>query len=152
GAAHARGVIGRAEAVILEPPQPQAGCQQQHCCKAGIFDAPSPRDLPHLPAVRSKPGRHPAPFSADRVAQRHRFGCAPHDCSLGPMTYLVTSLFGLAYVGMALGRIPGLRIDRSGIAMIIAVLLVAIGAIPMDRIAGAIHFPTLLLLAGLMVL
>jgi len=53
---------------------------------------------------------------------------------------------------MALGRIPGLRIDRSGIAMIVAVLLVAIGAVPVDRIAGAIHFPTLLLLAGLMVL
>jgi Na+/H+ antiporter NhaD/arsenite permease-like protein len=68
------------------------------------------------------------------------------------MTYLVTGLFGLAYLGMALGRIPGLRIDRSGIAMIVAVLLVATGAMPMDRIAGAIHFPTLLLLAGLMVL
>jgi Na+/H+ antiporter NhaD/arsenite permease-like protein len=68
------------------------------------------------------------------------------------MTYLVTSLFGLAYLGMALGRIPGLRIDRSGIAMIIAVVLVAVGAMPMDRIVGAIHFPTLLLLAGLMLL
>jgi hypothetical protein len=39
---------------------------------------------------------------------------------------------------MAIGRIPGLRIDRSGIAM-----LVASGAIPVGEIAGAIHFPTL---------
>jgi Na+/H+ antiporter NhaD/arsenite permease-like protein len=53
---------------------------------------------------------------------------------------------------MALGRIPGLRIDRAGIAMIVAVLLVATGAMPTDRIVGAIHFPTLLLLAGLMIL
>jgi Na+/H+ antiporter NhaD/arsenite permease-like protein len=68
------------------------------------------------------------------------------------MTYLVTILFGLAYLGMALGRIPGLRIDRTGIAMIVAVVLVAAGAVPTDSIASAIHFPTLLLLGGLMVL
>jgi Na+/H+ antiporter NhaD/arsenite permease-like protein len=68
------------------------------------------------------------------------------------MTYLVTILFGLAYLGMALGRIPGLRIDRTGIAMIVAVVLVAAGAVPTDGIASAIHFPTLLLLGGLMVL
>jgi hypothetical protein len=68
------------------------------------------------------------------------------------MTYLVTILFGLAYLGMALGRIPGLRIDRAGIAMIVAVVLVVAGAVPTDGIAGAIHFPTLLLLGSLMVL
>src|SRR5258708_19456227 len=113
--------------------------------KAVVY-ATSLREAPHFIAVRSKLGRHPAAFSAHRVAQRHRFGSASHDCSLGPMTYLVTSLFGLAYLGMALGRIPGLRIDRSRIAMIVAVLLVAIGAVPVDPIAGPIHFPPFLLL------
>src|SRR5258708_6534477 len=68
------------------------------------------------------------------------------------MTYLASILFALTYLGMALGRIPGLRIDRSGIAMIVAVVLVAAGAVPTDGIASAIHFPTLLLLGGLMVL
>jgi len=68
------------------------------------------------------------------------------------MTSLVTILFGLAYLGMALGRIPGLRIDRTGIAMIVAVVLVAAGAVPIEGITGAIHFPTLLLLGGLMIL
>jgi Na+/H+ antiporter NhaD/arsenite permease-like protein len=53
---------------------------------------------------------------------------------------------------MALGRVPGLRIDRSGIAMIAAVVLVAVGAIPGNELADAIHFPTLLLMGGLMVL
>ena len=80
------------------------------------------------------------------------FSRARHDCSLHPMTYLITVLFGLAYLGMALGRFPGLRIDRTGIAMIVAVVLVAAGAVPIDGITGAIHFPTLLLLGGLMVL
>jgi Na+/H+ antiporter NhaD/arsenite permease-like protein len=68
------------------------------------------------------------------------------------MSLLVTVLFVLTYVGMALGRVPGFRIDRSGIAMIAAVALIAIGAVPGPEIAGAIHFPTLLLLAGLMIL
>lgn len=68
------------------------------------------------------------------------------------MTALVTALFGLTYLGMALGRVPGLRIDRAGIAMIVAVVLVAIGAVPASEVGGAIHFPTLLLLGGLMIL
>jgi Na+/H+ antiporter NhaD/arsenite permease-like protein len=80
------------------------------------------------------------------------FSRAQHGCSLHPMTYLITILFGVAYLGMALGRIPGLRIDRTGIAMIVAVVLVAAGAVPIDSITGAIHFPTLLLLGGLMIL
>jgi Na+/H+ antiporter NhaD/arsenite permease-like protein len=68
------------------------------------------------------------------------------------MTVLVTIFFGLTYVGMAIGRVPGLRIDRAGIAMIIAIVFVAAGAVPIDAIASAIQFPTLLLLGGLMIL
>ena len=37
------------------------------------------------------------------------------------MTLLITALFALTYAGMALGRIPGSRVDRTGIAMIVAV-------------------------------
>ena len=68
------------------------------------------------------------------------------------MTQLIVILFALTYVGMALGRVPGLRVDRAGIAMIVAVVLVAVGAVPTGELAGAIHFPTLLLLGGLMIL
>src|SRR5215475_2841214 len=68
------------------------------------------------------------------------------------MTSLITTVFVFTYIGMALGRIPGSRVDRTGIAMIAAVVLVAAGAIPVHEIAAAIHFPTLLLLAGLMIL
>jgi Na+/H+ antiporter NhaD/arsenite permease-like protein len=68
------------------------------------------------------------------------------------MTQLIVILFAITYVGMALGRIPGLRVDRAGIAMIAAVVLVAIGAVPIDGLTHAIHFPTLLLLGGLMIL
>jgi len=68
------------------------------------------------------------------------------------MTSFIVLLFALTYVGMALGRVPGLRIDRTGIAMIAAVVLVVAEAVPVDEIAGAIHFPTLLLMGGLMIL
>lgn len=68
------------------------------------------------------------------------------------MTIFVTILFCLTYLGMAVGRVPGSRIDRSGIAMIAAVLLVATGAIGPGEILDSIHFPTLLLLGGLMIL
>jgi len=61
-------------------------------------------------------------------------------------------VFALTYVGMTLGRMPGLRVDRSGIAMIAAVIVIAVGAIPRDEIISAIHFPTLLLMGGLMIL
>ncbi|HYB09044.1 MAG TPA: SLC13 family permease, partial [Alphaproteobacteria bacterium] len=68
------------------------------------------------------------------------------------MRVFVTFVFALTYLGMALGRIPGLRVDRSGIAMIAAVALVATSATPAADVTGAIHFPTLLLLGGLMIL
>jgi Na+/H+ antiporter NhaD/arsenite permease-like protein len=68
------------------------------------------------------------------------------------MTLFITILFALTYVGMAIGRVPGSRVDRTGIAMIVAVVLVVAGATPAEEIADAIHFPTLLLLAGLMIL
>jgi Na+/H+ antiporter NhaD/arsenite permease-like protein len=68
------------------------------------------------------------------------------------MTVFITILFALTYVGMAIGRVPGSRVDRTGIAMIAAVVLVVAGALPGAEVAGAIHFPTLLLLAGLMIL
>jgi Na+/H+ antiporter NhaD/arsenite permease-like protein len=67
------------------------------------------------------------------------------------MTYLVAGLFVLTYVGMALGRVPGSQIDRAGLSMIVAVLFVAVGALPPSRTAEAVHFPTLLLLGGLMI-
>jgi Na+/H+ antiporter NhaD/arsenite permease-like protein len=65
---------------------------------------------------------------------------------------LTITVFVATYVGMALGRVPGLRLDRSGIALIAAVILVAAGAIGPDQVAQAIHFPTVILLFALMIL
>jgi Na+/H+ antiporter NhaD/arsenite permease-like protein len=52
---------------------------------------------------------------------------------------------------MILGEIPGLALDRTGIALLGAILLLASGRLTLDRAWSAIDVPTLALLLGLMV-
>jgi Na+/H+ antiporter NhaD/arsenite permease-like protein len=68
------------------------------------------------------------------------------------LTAFIPIVFVLVYAGMALGRVPGLSIDRTGIALVGAVALVAAGAMPAHDAFAAIDFPTLAILFGLMVL
>jgi Na+/H+ antiporter NhaD/arsenite permease-like protein len=68
------------------------------------------------------------------------------------MTAWVVIVFLLTYAGMALGRWPGLAMDRTGIAILAALVLVLSNAIPAERAIEAINFPTLFILFGLMVL
>jgi hypothetical protein len=44
-------------------------------------------------------------------------------------TSLVLLVFSAVYLGMALGRWPGLRIDRTGIAVLGAIVLYASGVV-----------------------
>jgi Na+/H+ antiporter NhaD/arsenite permease-like protein len=62
----------------------------------------------------------------------------------------IVVIFALTYAGMALGRFPGLRLDRAGIALLAAIALYAFGLVPPARILPAIDFPTLLILFVLM--
>ncbi len=68
------------------------------------------------------------------------------------MTILILTIFVLVYLGMAVGRFPGLQIDRTGIALLGAVFLALAGAMPGDALGGAIDYPTLFILLGLMIL
>jgi Na+/H+ antiporter NhaD/arsenite permease-like protein len=68
------------------------------------------------------------------------------------MDLLILSVFLATYLGMALGRVPGLKIDRTGIALFAAVLLLATSAVPLDSLGQRIDLPTLLLLFGLMII
>jgi Na+/H+ antiporter NhaD/arsenite permease-like protein len=65
---------------------------------------------------------------------------------------LIVIVFGLCYLGMALGRLPGLHLDRSGIAFGAGAVLVISGAVSPDAAWRLIDHDTLLLLLGLMVL
>ena len=61
-------------------------------------------------------------------------------------------MFAAVYLGMALGRWPGLRVDRTGIALLGAILLYGGGALDGPAVLAAIDFPTLIILFGLMIL
>jgi Na+/H+ antiporter NhaD/arsenite permease-like protein len=56
------------------------------------------------------------------------------------------------YLGLALGRVPGFRVDRTGVAIIGATAMVVSGAIAWDAAVAAVDAHTLVLLFGMMVL
>ena len=66
-------------------------------------------------------------------------------------TAATAAIFLLTYVVVAIGRLPGFRIDRAGAAMVGGSLMLAIGAVKLPDLAQAIDFPTLALLLGLMI-
>jgi len=67
------------------------------------------------------------------------------------LDYLVLAVFLLVYLGMFLGEVPGLALDRTGIALLGAIALVASGRLSLDAAWAAIDVPTIALLLGLMV-
>ncbi len=70
------------------------------------------------------------------------------------MTYwLTTTLFSLTYLALAFGRVPGLRIDRAGIALVGATLMLVTGTISFEQAIRpeCIDYRTLALLFGMMV-
>ncbi len=68
------------------------------------------------------------------------------------MVYFITTVFVLTYAGMASGWVPGLKLDRTGIALLAAIALFALGALPQPDFLNAVNFPTLAILFGLMIL
>src|SRR5262245_18294675 len=63
----------------------------------------------------------------------------------------VLLIFVLVYAGMILGELPGLALDRTGIALLGAIALVVIGRVSPRGAIGLIDVSTLSLLFGLMV-
>ncbi|MEA5089921.1 SLC13 family permease [Solidesulfovibrio sp.] len=67
------------------------------------------------------------------------------------MRAIVLVVFVFVYAAMALGRLPGLALDRAGAALLGAIVLVASGLLTVPEALGAADAPTLALLFGLMV-
>ena len=61
-------------------------------------------------------------------------------------------IFFMTYTGIALGSIPGLAIDRTGIAVLGAIAMLTTGTLSENEALKAINAPTILLLYSLMVL
>lgn len=65
---------------------------------------------------------------------------------------LTIGLFLLSYAAIAVGHIWGLKLDRTGIAMVAAILMLLIHALDVEAAVKAVDVPTILTLFGLMVL
>src|ERR1700757_577705 len=61
------------------------------------------------------------------------------------------AIFAMTYLVIALGRLPGFRLDRAGAALVGASLMVAAGALPLEEAPKAIDFDTIILLLGIMI-
>lgn len=67
--------------------------------------------------------------------------------------WTTATVFAVVYVGMFLGGLPKLRIDRTGIAVLGAIAMVPLTGLPLHELAAqAIDLPTLALLFAFMVL
>ncbi|PYO28243.1 MAG: hypothetical protein DMD86_16625 [Candidatus Rokuibacteriota bacterium] len=84
--------------------------------------------------------------------------------SLGSRTHRVTrmhetefhrlialAVFVGTYVGLGIGRLPPFRVDRTGVAIIGAAVMVVTGVIPWDAAVAAVDAHTLVLLFGMMI-
>jgi len=67
------------------------------------------------------------------------------------MTPMILTVFALTYLGMILGGLPFLKLDRTGVALLGAIALVATEAVSEQAALAAIHAPTLILLFSFMV-
>src|SRR5947208_15636424 len=61
------------------------------------------------------------------------------------------AIFAMTYLVVAIGRLPGFRLDRAGAALVGASLMVAAGALPLEEAPKAIDFDTIILLLGVMI-
>lgn len=71
---------------------------------------------------------------------------------MGHPPLLPLVLFALTYLGLALGRVPGLALDRTGMAVLGAVAFLATGSISVQQAKEAVDAPTLAVLFGMMLL
>ena len=69
-----------------------------------------------------------------------------------PHSAFVLAVFGIVYLGMILGGLPRLHLDRTGVALLGAIAIVGAGELTPEQAAQAIHLPTILLLFSFMVI
>jgi Na+/H+ antiporter NhaD/arsenite permease-like protein len=69
------------------------------------------------------------------------------------MSVLTWIIFVVTYAGLALGKVPGLRMDRTGIALVGATLMLVTGVLSLNQAVSpdSIDFKTLFLLFGMMI-
>ncbi|SCK29890.1 anion transporter [Vogesella sp. LIG4] len=67
------------------------------------------------------------------------------------MTATIVTIFTLVYLGMILGGLPLLQLDRTGVALLGAIALIGLDAVSLPQAVAAVHLPTVILLFSFMV-
>src|SRR6266480_1600013 len=132
------------EAAALSPGVRHQGAEQGVCADSRL--RVEPRALPCRRRLGLRLPRRPGdraerPQPAGRRAQGAR-----------RMTATVATVFAIVYVGMILGGLPFLQLDRTGVALLGAIAIVGLEVLTPEQAALSIHLPTLLLLFSFMVL
>jgi Na+/H+ antiporter NhaD/arsenite permease-like protein len=65
--------------------------------------------------------------------------------------WTVVAIFATVYLGMFLGGLPRLKLDRSGVALLGAIAVMALTGLPLQDAALAVDLPTIVLLFAFMV-
>jgi Na+/H+ antiporter NhaD/arsenite permease-like protein len=65
---------------------------------------------------------------------------------------VILAIFVLTYVGMAAGKVPGLKLSRTGIAVLGAIAMMVFSGSTSAQAAASVNWPTILLLFGFFVL
>lgn len=73
-----------------------------------------------------------------------RYACA--------VTVATLIVFVVVYLGLALGKLPKLALDRTGVALLGAIAMVLVGAVPYESAWAAVDMPTVFLLFAMMVI
>jgi Na+/H+ antiporter NhaD/arsenite permease-like protein len=69
-----------------------------------------------------------------------------------PGTTAILAIFAVTYCGIAVGHVPGLRLNRTGIALLGAIAMMIFSELPTEAVVGFIDWPTIMLLFGFFVL
>lgn len=65
---------------------------------------------------------------------------------------IILIIFGITYLGIAMGRIPGLKLNRPGIALLGAIAMMIFGRVTTADAVSYVNWPTIFLLFGFFVI
>ncbi|WP_066268916.1 SLC13 family permease [Hydrogenophaga palleronii] len=63
----------------------------------------------------------------------------------------IVAVFAIVYLGMFLGGLPRLKLDRAGVALLGAIAVIALSGLPVEDAARSIDLPTIVMLFAFMV-
>ena len=65
---------------------------------------------------------------------------------------IILAIFAITYLGIAMGRIPGLKLNRPGIALLGAICMMIFGGVKTSDAVSYVNWPTIFLLFGFFVI